>query len=130
MGLVLCYVRPPWAYFTSRPLAEQTGDDWHKKYYGTNSGEPDEDNPGEILKVAYDGGFESPYEKSMGAWGSTCPFSVDDINTGAAPWLLGRTSEGDAIPIPAGVETEEFARLIERGGGRVYYPADILGARE
>ena len=39
-GLVLCYVYGPWAYFTSRPLSEQWGDDWNDAPYEHNAGEP------------------------------------------------------------------------------------------
>lgn len=40
MEPVLCYVRSPWAYFTTRPLFEQWGDDWNDAPYEHNAGEP------------------------------------------------------------------------------------------
>jgi hypothetical protein len=36
----LCYVKGNWAYFTSRPLSEQTGDDWNDAPYEHNAGTP------------------------------------------------------------------------------------------
>lgn len=37
---VLCYVCGPWAYFTTRPLADQWGDDWDDAPYEHNAGTP------------------------------------------------------------------------------------------
>jgi len=36
----LCYVERQWAYFTTRPIAEQWGDDWDDAPYEHNAGEP------------------------------------------------------------------------------------------
>ena len=37
---VLCYIEGPWAYFTTRPLADQCGDDWDDAPYEHNAGWP------------------------------------------------------------------------------------------
>jgi hypothetical protein len=37
---VLCYVEGFWAFFTTRPLAEQWGDDWDDAPYEHNAGRP------------------------------------------------------------------------------------------
>ena len=37
---VLCYVDSPWAYFTTRPLEKQWGDDWNDAPYEHNAGTP------------------------------------------------------------------------------------------
>ena len=36
----LCYIDGPWAYFTTRPVAEQWGDYWDDAPYEHNAGEP------------------------------------------------------------------------------------------
>ena len=40
LGSVLCYVDAPWAYFTTRRLSEQWGDDWDDAPYEHNAGTP------------------------------------------------------------------------------------------
>ena len=37
---ILCYVKGPWAYFTTQPLKKQWGDDWDDAPYEHNAGEP------------------------------------------------------------------------------------------
>jgi hypothetical protein len=36
----LCYIAEPWAYFTTRPVEEQWGDDWDDAPYEHNAGRP------------------------------------------------------------------------------------------
>jgi hypothetical protein len=119
MTHILCYVDKPWAYFTSKPLAEQWGDDWGDCPYEHNAETPYEDEPGQILKVAYDGKFDEPCEWHSG----NSPWSVERINQGACAWLVPArygNAPPEARPIPAGVTIDEFRRLIALGGGKVY----------
>ena len=119
---VLCYVRLQWAYFTTQPLSEQTGDDWNDVPYEHNAGTPyraDRSNQPlewEIIQVAFDGPFEEPYSgESNSRW------SVDMINLGATPWLKTMPYGVEPkIKIFAGTPLEKFCELVELGGGKVY----------
>ena len=122
---VLCYVDGCWAYFTTRKLSEQWGDDWNDAPYEHNAGRPYEFHehdrkegrePWQIVKVAFDGGFETPAEGH-----NNSPWSVEQINAGAVAWLRTdsyRTTK--PVIIPAGVTIERFCELIHEGGGTVY----------
>ena len=159
---VLCYVDGAFAYFTTRPLAEQWGDDWDDAPYEHNAetpygpcwhNEPKHRNnpdakrgwrPGtqtpyaagemcqcdsckrdwnddgtpkfEIVKVAWDGDFETP---DYGHCNS--PWSVEQINASAVAWLrTSRYSNGKPVVILAGTTLERFCELIREGGGAVY----------
>lgn len=121
----LCYIDAPWAYFTTQSLADQWGDDWDDAPYEHNAGAPYAYNshdqkegraPWEIVKVAYDGEFETPSDPHHNS-----PWSVERINDGAVPWL--RSSSwlgGDLIVIQAGATLDYFRMMIEKGGGAVY----------
>ena len=114
-----------WAYFTTRKLSEQWGDDWNDAPYEHNAGRPYEFHehdrkegrePWQIVKVAFDGGFETPAEGH-----NNSPWSVEQINAGAVAWLRTdsyRTTK--PVIIPAGVTIERFCELIHEGGGTVY----------
>ena len=127
LGSVLCYVDAPWAYFTTQKLSEQWGDDWNDAPYEHNAGTPygysDHDKkegraPWEIVKVAFDGDFETPRE---GHYNS--PWSVEQINAGAVAWLrTSRWRSGKPVIIPAGVTLARFCELIRDGGGLVFLP--------
>lgn len=124
---VLCYVDGPWAYFTTQELSEQWGDDWDDAPYEHNARPPYEftDNdrrqgrePWEIVKVAWDGNFDPP----CAGYGNS-PWSVEQINAGAAEWL--RTNSwhaGKPVAIPAGTTLDRFRELVQEGGGKVYLP--------
>lgn len=122
---VLCYVDGPWAYFTTRKLSEQWGDDWNDAPYEHNAGTPydysEHDRkeghaPWEIIKVAWDGDFEPPSE---GHYNS--PWSVEQINAGAVAWLrTSRWRTGKPVIIPAGTTLERFCEMMREGGGTVY----------
>jgi len=123
---VLCYVDGPWAYFTTRKLSEQWGDDWDDAPYEHNAGTPydysehdkkEGREPWQIIKVAWDGDFEPPSE---GHYNS--PWSVEQINAGAVAWLrTSRWRTGKPVIIPAGTTLERFCELIRKGGGTVYF---------
>jgi hypothetical protein len=122
---VLCYVDGPWAYFTTRKLSEQWGDDWDDAPYEHNAGRPydysDHDRKEgreswEIIKVAWDGDFEAPCDNTTNS-----RWSVERINAGGVAWLqTSQWSSSPAVIIPAGVTIERFAELIKQGGGSIY----------
>lgn len=138
----LCYVEDNFAYFTTKELKDQWGDDWNDAPYEHNAGEPYEPcwhntpeqiekNDGKcecgccvrdwnedgtpkwkVMKVAYDGCFDTPSSNCANS-----NFSVEDINAGAVPWL---SNKWDKVFINAGVSFEEFKSLVKKGGGNVY----------
>jgi len=117
---ILCYVKGPWAYFTTQPLKKQWGDDWDDAPYEHNAGEPylpheDEDKPWEIIKVAWDGDFDTPdYYLANTNW------NVEDINNKCVPWLASAVFMDRRICIWAGTKLSKFKSLIKKGGGKVY----------
>jgi hypothetical protein len=116
---ILCYVRSPWAFFTTQPLKDQWGDDWNDKSFEHNSGDPyccgpKDKKQWQIIKIAYDGDFATPDDGY-----SNSPWSVEQINSGAISWLRSSQS-GKNVVIPAGTTLELFIGLIHKGGGRVY----------
>lgn len=121
---VLCYVEGCWAYFTSQKLKDQWGDDWDDRPYEHNAGSPYEDhnNPPawKILKVAWDGDFETPCETYLNS-----PYSVQEINAGVIAWLRP-VSQNEGFPILAGTSLKEFERLIVKSGGSVYKTDSLL----
>lgn len=133
--LNLCYVEPPWAYFTSAPLDEQWGDDWDDAPWQHNAGPPYDHNGQTIKKVAYQGILYPPGEgprieydgiESTGRNGNFV--SVEDMNRGdrSVPWLVEVQLQGREIgvgvEIHAGVSLTEFIELVETAGGQVYLP--------
>jgi len=122
---VLCYIEGSWAYFTTRKLSEQWGDDWDDAPYEHNAGTPydysdhdkkDGREPWQIVKVAWDGDFEPPCEGHLNS-----PWSVEQINAGAVAWLrTSRWRTCKPVIIPAGTTLERFCELIREGGGKVY----------
>lgn len=114
LNAVLCYVEGDWAYFTTRPLDQQRGDDWHKATYEYNASPPLSDGS-RIIKLAYYGDFETPasgYQNS--------PFSVNQINAGAVAWLRSPPYAERQVHIPAGTSLRDFVRLIRQAGWSVY----------
>ena len=118
---ILCYVNGPWAYFTTQKLEDQWGDDWDDAPYEHNAGPPYEYNPNhdkgkepwQIIKVAYDGMFETPY------CNINSQYSVEMINSKAVSWLVNWQGE-KTISILAGTTLADFCKLIRQGGGKVY----------
>lgn len=118
---ILCFVDGPSAYFTTRKLAKQWGDDWGDSPYEYNAGEPyapnrfdEERGEGwEIVEVGWRGPFLPPCDDHLNS-----PYSVEDINRGAAPWLRSRDRDG-AIPIWAGTPLSKFETLLWVVGGEV-----------
>jgi hypothetical protein len=138
---VLCYVEGPWAFFTTKPLADQWGDDWDDAPYEHNAEEPyepglfyfadgrTEKRPADwnedgspkwrIYRIAWSGPFETP-----DAWVTNSPWSVQQINTGATPWLKPAefATERHGVSIPAGTTLAAFIELLESVGGTAYLP--------
>jgi len=123
-GLRLCYVDGHWAYFTSTSLDKQWGDDWNDAPYEHNAGRPYQydptiesdrnKGPWFIVKVAWDGPFETPSDAY-----NNSPFSVQDINAGAIAWLRCLAQK---VFIQAGVDPNTFIQKIKQCGGNVYLP--------
>lgn len=126
----LCYISDGVAYFTNQPLDKQWGDDWNDAPYEHNSGEP-YDNAGErITRLRYYGAHagtpcEWPEHQNNSRW------SVQDINNGAAPWLMTAPyAKGPPDRLMAGASPEEFIEFVQRHGGTVYVPVEDLPSRD
>ena len=79
----------------------------------------------EITQVAFDAPYETPAEL---ACGGNSRYSVQDINDKHVPWLTPSRwglEVGEAKPIFAGATKDEFIRLIQKSGGKVYLEAEV-----
>jgi hypothetical protein len=113
---ILCYIKDCWAFFTTKPLSEQWGDDWNDAPYEHNAGIPYQDTPGQITKLAWEANLDQPCD---GHYNS--PWSVEEINAGAVAWLRSPGYiDGAKIVIPAGTPLSQFKSLISTAGGCVY----------
>jgi hypothetical protein len=124
----LCYVDPPWAFFTTLPVADQWGDDWDDAPYESNAGWPypwtdgHGKPPYSIVRLAYDGDWlDTP---DVGYRNS--PWSVERINAGAVAWLSSARWADRKVVIPAGTTLSDFIRLIGDAGGHIWAPMDGL----
>ena len=118
---VLCYVRAPWAYFTTQKLSEQWGDDWDDAPYEHNASCPYTDDGHEIVKLAYEGELETPADKA----GLNSRYSVEEINAGAVAWLASPSwCSGEKVVIPAGTSISNFIKLVKKSGGAVYLKSE------
>ena len=115
------------AYFTRLDLLEQWGDDWNDAPYDCNAGGPYENSEGDIIEVPFafvgsedDEGYFSTYPleyklpKEYG--GYNCPWSVEDINLGAVPWLFVKDMSKRHVPavvIMAGISPVDFREKLE-----------------
>ena len=108
----LCYIDDGvWAYFTTLPLDEATGDDWDDAHYELNAGAPYAQDGAVPTRIAFDGDFDEPCDH--GSW------SVDQINAGRIPWLAAPYVMPPCV-IYAGTSLSEFKRLIREAGGRIF----------
>lgn len=105
----LCYVDDEFAYFTTKPLTEQWGDDWNDVPYEHNAGTPYKDEGMEIMKLAYSADMETPREGY-----NNSPFSVEVINSGAIAWLRSSTWSKVKVEIQAGALTRKTGELIPK----------------
>jgi len=116
----LCYVELPFVWFTMN-LREQSGDDWNDAPYDCNAGPPTlrRGQDWKIFRVAV---FANPYKHQLmtpDSSHSNTWWSVDDINSGAVPWL--RLTESDWNPqsiatLMAGITYSEFKEFAARYG--------------
>jgi hypothetical protein len=142
--LRLCYVSGWYAYFTTRSVQEQWGDDWDDAPYEHNAGTPYEPcwhreeryrKPGEplcnctscvrdwdgekprwkIVRVRFGGPFLQPCE---GFYNS--PHSVQQINSGVIPWLRSAWWDEHSQNVRAGATLQEFTERVLRAGGKVF----------
>ena len=136
----LCFVDPPWAYFTTQDLAEQTGEGWSEVPYQDFAEPPDEPDFGqgtpkwEIVKVAYDcSNLITPAVMLQEAH-LPVQLSVEDINNGRAPWLYQRPFGDFGIQIRAGCSLSIFVAEYMHSISRTAYVAlaqeEILALRE
>jgi hypothetical protein len=128
---ILCYIGGQAAYFTTKSLEDQWGDDWNDAPYEHNAGTPYEfrgydkergDTPWKITKVYYEGRFDTPDE-----WVRNSNYSVEQINNKVVPWLTGSkyTDLEGKVAIWAGIPIEEFCRTILECGGQIYLPIEL-----
>lgn len=111
---ILCYIDGDWAYFTTKPLSEQWGDDWGDAPYEHNAGEPYEEQKGQIIKIVFDlYRLLRPCDSELNT-----RLSVEDINNKKEPWLSDTAHTG--VKIWAGTTLSEFKKLIRKAGGKVY----------
>lgn len=122
----LCYVEQNFAYFTTKDLKNQWGDDWGDVPYEHNAGRPyypyseeDKKNPWKIMMVAFDSCNLITPDNNYG----NSPFSVKQINAGQIAWLRSPSwySTEEPIAIMAGSSIEKFEELILKSGGEVFF---------
>lgn len=141
----LCYVDPETnkAWFTNNYL-NQWGDDWDDRPYECNAGDPYdtysiliEDNEDFTkrkwehhplsLKEVY---FELPVYGVEKICDKGC-YSVDEINKKGLNWFEYEDYSKDTkVKIKAGTKYEDFVRIIEETGGRIFVlkPAELVPA--
>jgi len=96
-----------YAYFTPKPLIEQSGKDWNRASYIEFAELPDDKNT-DIICISFavhSYSYLLPFN-----WGyENTPFSVDDINGGAIAWIYDRnTDTKKSVAIYAGINPIEF----------------------
>lgn len=111
----LCYVDDNFAYFTNKSLTEQWGDDWDDAPYEHNAGTPYCDEKDQIFKIAIETDLRTPNDGYFNS-----PYSVQDINNGAAAWLYDRWGKS-GIAIHAGCLVIDFIERIQQSGGKCYF---------
>lgn len=139
----LCYIEGNWAWFTTKDLDTQWGDDWNDAPYEHNAGDPygpcqhkksgkcicdsckrDYNKDGSpkwrIMKVAFEVDLIPPKDVSSACEHVNSPYSVEMINNGAVPWLRPDKFTKTTVIIPAGTELNVFIDLIDAAGGTVY----------
>lgn len=121
---VLCFVDRSWprAWFTTRPLNEQWGDDWDDAPYEHNAGHPyywnprvDKGTPYTLFYVFFDADLVTPCDGCLNS-----SWSVEQINKGAVAWLRSRSHVKDPTVILAGTPYGEFKKLIWSTGGQIF----------
>lgn len=116
----LCYIKEPWAWFTTADLKHQWGDDWNDKPYEHNAGDPYSWRPYMVCPEyqLYVAAFAAPDYRPIGYACLNSPYSVEQINAGEAPWLL--SPYRDLPEIPAGISYPDFVARIHESGGTIF----------
>lgn len=121
---VLCYVANGIAYFTTAPLTgpqQQWGDDWNDAPYEHNAGTPYDEEGVTITAIPFmRGDLGEPCDSYFNS-----PWSVEQINEGATPWLSTIHNGGGQQPIvsiPAGATFAEFQAGLLKAGGTALMP--------
>lgn len=116
----LCYIKNEnCAYFTTRDLDKQTGDDWGDAPYQSNAGAPyeasdyynKEDVTYKVIHLYFESSLDSP--------GYSPYISVDEINNKAVPWLEDRYGNS-GIKIWAGTSLDKFKKIIKEHDGKIF----------
>ena len=116
------------AYFTPIDLADQWGDDWNDAPYEHNAGIPYDDCGDQEctilgLQFSYPDTevdeegyiFTRDFEYFQPKDVSRSPWSVEDINLGAVPWIFAKSWTGKgAVVFNAGINPIEFRNKIEQ----------------
>jgi hypothetical protein len=116
----LCFVNEGVAWFTTcQPFEKQWGDDWNDTPWEYNAGVPYAwndcrgVNQYNLYAVKFSGQFEYNYNNYLNS-----PWSVEEINKGASPWLLVKDDNHQLLDsIYAKTTLSEFVKkVIEYGG--------------
>ena len=100
-----------YACFTNKEtLCDQWGDDWDDAPYEHNSGYPYDDDSTIILEVPFAVPCYCKFPCDYG--GGNSPFSVEDINCGAVPWIFGK-NKGKVLIINAGISPKLFIEKLD-----------------
>ena len=113
----LCYVRDGVMYFTDN-FENQMGDDWDDAPYEYNAEPPyeiidwlpDNTHRGNIRYIAFiDVDVTKPCD-----YGINSPFSVEDINKGAVPWLFNNKAKA----LKGGATMNEAKGWLKKAGAK------------
>lgn len=119
----LCYIdamRRAW--FTTKEVTEQWGDDWNDAPYEHNAGSPygwsayDEEKgreKWELTFVHFSSNLNTPEDLA----GANSNFSVEMINNKLTPWL---TNDDYSVKVWASTTLPEFVKVVEEAKGIVY----------
>jgi len=143
MDAVLCYVSEGKAYFTTKLLKDQWGDDWNDAPYEHNAETPYKANESfthfidgkmaqgsdytngkpnwEIYCVHFDADLNEPCDGCTNS-----EYSVEMINKKVVPWLVAPGYNKKVLSISAGCPLSSFIELIQEYGGEVYAKCDAL----
>lgn len=134
----LCYIEDNLAFFTTKDLDKQWGDDWNDRPYEHNASRPylphlghdykmGEEPPWRIFVLVWEGPFTDPRGNMLNS-----PYCVYDINRkkmvpwlAPEPWTILETVppvKDDFYNIWAGDGIAEFVRKIYTLEGRVWWP--------
>ena len=113
----LCYVDPPWAFFTAN-MDDTWGDDWNDAPYEHNAGDPytGPEKPDNFKVAFYGGWWETPGDKAY----CNSEYSVEDINKAQLTCL-----ENPYCKIHAGTTYNDFVCLMHKYDSIVYEPIGV-----